>query len=105
MFYEADDASIDEETPNDNYIVKTTNTLQPKKNEFYDPIYSTTTKRTKLPKERIDLNLNVWSILKDAVGKDLNKFCVPGNFLTKYTSMNLFLCFKDFAKICSIVTF
>lgn len=49
-----------------------------KKSKFYDEIYDKTDKRTRLPNKRIDLNLNVWSILKDAIGKDLNKFCVPG---------------------------
>ncbi len=49
-----------------------------KKSKFYDEVYDKTPKRTRLPNKRIDLNLNVWSILKDAIGKDLNKFCVPG---------------------------
>ena len=30
--------------------------------------------------KKIERNLNVWSILKDAVGKDLSKFCVPVYF-------------------------
>ncbi len=49
-------------------------------NKFYDPIYSQI--RKSLPQKKKDLNINVWSILKDAVGKDLSKFCVPGNKIT-----------------------
>lgn len=45
-----------------------------------DEIYANTPKRTRLPNEKIDLNLNIWGLLKDAVGKDLNKFCVPGKY-------------------------
>lgn len=44
--------------------------------KFYDPLFSE--KRKSLPVLKKDLKLNVWSILKDAVGKDLSKFCVPG---------------------------
>lgn len=54
------------------------NSVSVKKSKFYDEVYDKTVKRTRLPNKRIDLNLNVWSILKDAIGKDLNKFCVPG---------------------------
>jgi hypothetical protein len=25
-------------------------------------------------------SLNIWSLLKDAIGKDLTKFAVPGNY-------------------------
>jgi hypothetical protein len=45
-------------------------------NKFYDPIY--VEKRKFLPALKKELKINVWSILKDAVGKDLSKFCVPG---------------------------
>lgn len=99
MFYEADDSfdmlgddnlsevllKKETQTPNQvsNYSYNNNNnninstsvkTLSP----YYDEIYDKMDKRNRLPKKRIDLNLNVWSILKDAVGKDLNKFCVPG---------------------------
>jgi hypothetical protein len=57
--------------PNSEKTIKIT-----KMNKFYDPIYKN--KRTKLPVLKKHMNLNVWSILKDAVGKDLSKFCVPG---------------------------
>lgn len=45
--------------------------------KFYDPLYIEM--RKCLPAKKKELNINVWSILKDAVGKDLSKFCVPGN--------------------------
>lgn len=48
---------------------------------FKDEIYSNTPRRNRLPKEKVDLNLNIWGLLKDAVGKDLNKFCVPGKYI------------------------
>jgi hypothetical protein len=44
--------------------------------KFYDPVYDY--KRFKLPVPRKKVSLNIWSILKDAVGKDLSKFTVPG---------------------------
>lgn len=43
--------------------------------KFNDPIYKE--KRTKLPFPKKKFSFNPWSILKDAIGKDLNKFCVP----------------------------
>jgi hypothetical protein len=46
-------------------------------NKFYDAAYNN--KRKELPAKKEKLNLKVWSILKDALGKDLSKFCVPGN--------------------------
>jgi len=48
-------------------------------NKFYDPLYDEI--RKCLPQKKKDLNINVWSIIKDAVGKDLSKFCVPGNII------------------------
>lgn len=48
-----------------------------KRSKFYDEAYNS--KRTALPCERKKINLNVWGILKEAVTKDLSKFCVPGN--------------------------
>lgn len=47
-------------------------------NQYYDEVYAKIEKRNRLPKERVPMNLNIWGILKDAVGKDLSKFCVPG---------------------------
>jgi len=48
----------------------------PKKGKFYEEAYNS--KRNSLPCPRKKTNLNVWGILKDAVSKDLSKFCVPG---------------------------
>lgn len=99
MFYEADDSfdmlgddnlsevllKKETQTPNQvsNYSYNNNNnninsTSVKPLSPYYDEIYDKMDKRNRLPKKRIDLNLNVWSILKDAVGKDLNKFCVPG---------------------------
>jgi len=47
-----------------------------KKSRFYDEAYNS--RRTSLPCPRKKINLNVWGILKEAVTKDLSKFCVPG---------------------------
>jgi hypothetical protein len=64
---------VDENTP-----FNTTSNLAHIKlnNKFYDPLYLE--KRKSLPVKKKELKLNVWNILKDAVGKDLSKFCVPG---------------------------
>lgn len=51
---------------------------QSKKGKFYDEAYNNL-ERKELPSKRKKINLNVWGILKDAVTKDLSKFCVPGN--------------------------
>jgi len=36
--------------------------------------------RNNLPVPRVIMKLNIWAILKEAVGKDLSKFSMPGNF-------------------------
>lgn len=36
-------------------------------------------KRTTLPVTRKKVEFNIWTILKDAIGKDLNRFTMPGN--------------------------
>ena len=46
---------------------------------YYDVNYIN--KRKELPTIKKTFNFNVWNVLKDAVGKDLSKFCVPGNLL------------------------
>lgn len=86
-FYEADD-SFELNTNNQNKVERkntnknlnqTPNTqLVSVNNPFYDEVYDKMPKRDRLPNKRIELNINVWGILKDAIGKDLNKFCVPG---------------------------
>ncbi len=58
-----------------NSLIEVNNKLA-KKNKFSDEAYNT--KRYALPCERKKINLNVWGILKEAVTKDLSKFCVPG---------------------------
>jgi hypothetical protein len=57
--------------------------IKMKRNRFYDPVYDN--KRVQLPFPKKQMNLNVWSILKDAVGKDLSKFCVPGNLILTFS--------------------
>lgn len=63
-----------------------------KRPKYFDEAYDTT-KRKMLPVKRKKLNINVWSILKDALGKDLSKFCVPG--INKYYNIvsNNIICF------------
>jgi hypothetical protein len=51
-----------------------------KRGKFYDQAYDNL-ERKQLPAKRKKINLNVWGILKDAVTKDLSKFCVPGFYL------------------------
>ena len=50
------------------------------KGKFYEEAYDNL-ERKELPAKRKKINLNVWGILKDAVTKDLSKFCVPGIFI------------------------
>jgi len=66
--------NLDDKNP----VAKMTTELTPFliEDKFYDSLY--VQKRCSLPTKKKELNLNVWSILKDAVGKDLSKFCVPG---------------------------
>ncbi len=66
---------------NDNESYHTTpnnmkNKLDTNPAKFYDVLYDN--RRKELPVKRLKLNLNVWKILKNAIGKDLSKFCVPG---------------------------
>lgn len=56
---------------------------KPKRSKYYDEAYYS--KRNSLPCPRKKINLNVWGILKEAVSKDLSKFCVPGKqIITKF---------------------
>jgi hypothetical protein len=52
-----------------------------KRGKYYDEAYNK--KRYTLPVPRKKINLNVWGILKEAVSKDLSKFCVPGKIIIK----------------------
>jgi hypothetical protein len=88
LFYEIDDHEdnkydSDNRESNDEVQLKvksvkfeTISDIVTSNKKFYDAVYDN--RRTELPVKRRNLNLNVWSILKDAVGKDLSKFCVPG---------------------------
>jgi hypothetical protein len=73
-----------------NSVAKMTTELTPfnMDDKFYDPLY--VEKRRFLPKIKKEQNLNVWSILKDAVGKDLSKFCVPGKLYIYSKIFSLF---------------
>lgn len=68
----------DNQLESDNLLVK----KEDRKQKYYDPMYNN--KRKNLPVKREKLNLNVWSILKDALGKDLSKFCVPGKLNNQF---------------------
>lgn len=46
------------------------------KGKFYNENY--VTKRTKFSYDRKVIKFNIWTILKDAIGKDLNRFTMPG---------------------------
>jgi hypothetical protein len=90
VFYEVDDdlenllKDIDKDDgeiklkPNLKKIPDKTEKNIQKQSALYEPAYKEV--RHKLPRERVKLNLSVWSILKDAVGKDLNKFAIPVYF-------------------------
>ena len=47
-----------------------------KKGKYYDPLYEYE-KRTSLPEKFKEVSINVFKILKDAIGKDLNHFAMP----------------------------
>ena len=59
-------------------------------------------KRTVLPSKRVDRPINVWSIIKGNLGKDISKISVPGKMLfylfLKFTLTNLYPFFKEYAK-------
>jgi len=46
-----------------------------KSNKFYSEYY--VNKRTKFPCNRTMIKFNLWTIVKDAIGKDLNRFTMP----------------------------
>ncbi len=50
--------------------------LKTKGKKYSDPLYKQF--RKPLPTKRKITKFNIWEILKDAVGKDLNKFTMPG---------------------------
>lgn len=62
---------------NPNFSQQANNLIHSQANSiFTDPLYSK--RRLALPVKKRPFPFNVWQILKDAVGKDLSKFCVPG---------------------------
>lgn len=46
------------------------------KKQFYDSLYNHQ-RRTSLPASRKPFEINIWSFFRGAVGKDINRFCVP----------------------------
>jgi hypothetical protein len=46
------------------------------KGKFYDPNYDNI--RTSLSHPKNNQKFNIWTILKEAIGKDLSKFAMPG---------------------------
>ena len=69
---------IDENSNNKN-IIKSKNNRQnnkEKKGSYYDPLYDYE-KRTSLPEKSKEVSINIFKILKDAIGKDLNHFAMP----------------------------
>ena len=66
-----------------------TSDINTNKKSFYDPLYNYK-KRTSLPVEKKDLNLNVWQVFKSAVGKDLSHFGVPVFFNEPLSSLQKF---------------
>ena len=80
---------------NSNNIVNSLSILDNKSkininDKFYDKVYSNYTKRNRLTKPRLEVKFNVWSVLRDALGKDLNKFCVPGKKITNIYLKNIY---------------
>ena len=61
-----------------------------KKGSFYDPLYNYE-KRKSLPERCKDVSFNIFKILKDAIGKDLNHFAMPV-FLNEPLSMLQKIC-------------
>ena len=60
------------------------------KGSFYDPLYSYQ-RRTSLPEQSKDVSFNIFKILKDSIGKDLNHLAMPV-FLNEPLSMLQKLC-------------
>ncbi len=54
--------------------------------KFFDPMYEE--RRKNLPLERKQVSVNVWGILRDAIGKDLSKFAMPGNLIFNIVYFN-----------------
>lgn len=62
---------------NNNFKLKNNKKInKDKKGKYYDPLYEYE-KRTSLPEKFKEVSINVFKILKDAIGKDLNHFAMP----------------------------
>jgi len=69
---------IEEDTKYKNESIESNKIFEEEKVHYlyYDSNY--VNKRKELPTIKKTFTFNVWNVLKDAVGKDLSKFCVPG---------------------------
>ncbi len=65
-----------ENNKNKNIIKNLNKNTDKIKGAFYDPLYSYQ-KRTSLPEQMKEVSLNIFKLLKDAIGKDLNHFAMP----------------------------
>ena len=64
--------------------------------KFYDPLYDYPKRKT-LPFPKKNIGLNVWSVFKSAVGKDLNRFAVPVFFNEPISSLQKFVEFFQYS--------
>lgn len=71
-------------------ITNQINNIKTTPNSFYDPLYNYQ-RRTCLPSKIKKLSYNVWDLLKGAIGRDINRFCLPV-FLNEPLSMLQKLC-------------
>ena len=53
--------------------------------DFSDPCYNNI--RKELPHPRVVTKFSMWDIIKDAVGKDINRFTMPGIINLNYISV------------------
>ena len=93
-----------EKLDSNNIIPNNNNQITFRKNEdnnnngkkFYDPLYDYP-KRKELPFPKKNIGLNVWSVFKSAVGKDLNRFAVPVFFNEPISSLQKFVEFFQYS--------
>ena len=55
--------------------------------KYFNEIYSR--KRVKMPMIRQQVTFNIWEILRDAVGKDLSRFSMPGNLVILIINLSI----------------
>ena len=88
-FFDMDESFISKESKNDIFKLKSSknkenigNKIYKNKSliseqvKYYDPLYSYE-RRTSLPEKSKEVSFNIFKILKDAIGKDLNHFAMP----------------------------